>query len=124
MYRLLYARGYTSEAVPSPPFRLAWQEAVRPSSRGEAATPFSRGSGCSFSLPSPGASSLHPVLYRSSPHTRPSRGRRRRSNRAARRADPFHYMSPRRNPRTIEIIRQFAGSDGVVRAVQQVGPSP
>ena len=37
---------------------------------------------------------------------------------------PFHYMMPRRNTRTIDIVRRFAGSDAAARAVQQVGPSP
>ena len=37
---------------------------------------------------------------------------------------PFHYMLPTRNERTIELVRRFAGSEGVARAVQQVGPSP
>ena len=37
---------------------------------------------------------------------------------------PFHYMLPTRNPRTIELIRRFAGSRAVADAVQQVGPSP
>ena len=37
---------------------------------------------------------------------------------------PFHYMAPRRNARTIELVRRFAGSDRVAANVQQVGPSP
>ena len=36
---------------------------------------------------------------------------------------PFHYMFPKRNARTIEIVRRFAGSDAIAENVQQVSPS-
>ena len=37
---------------------------------------------------------------------------------------PFHYMEPTRDPRTIALVRRFAGSDAVAARVQRVGPSP
>ena len=37
---------------------------------------------------------------------------------------PFHYMLPTKNPKTVAIVRRFAGSDAAAAAVQQVGPSP
>ena len=37
---------------------------------------------------------------------------------------PFHYMLPTKNPKTIALVRRFAGSDEAARRVQQVGPSP
>ena len=39
-------------------------------------------------------------------------------------AYPFHYMNPKRDPKTIGIVRRFAGSREVGDRVQQVGPSP
>jgi hypothetical protein len=33
-------------------------------------------------------------------------------------------MNPKRNARTIELVRRFAGSDSAAAGVQQVGPSP
>ena len=35
---------------------------------------------------------------------------------------PFHYMLPTKNPKTIALVRRFAGSDEAARRVQQVGP--
>ena len=37
---------------------------------------------------------------------------------------PFHYMLPTKNPKTVALVRRFAGSDAAAAAVQQVGPSP
>ena len=36
---------------------------------------------------------------------------------------PFHYMLPTKNPKTVALVRRFAGSDAAAAAVQQV-PSP